>query len=264
MKWLLYYELRKTRQARIILLSVSAVLELIYCLSLLARDRVAIPMSGSLLFIAAAGGTLYLGMDSLLTFHRDLRTDQGYMVFMTPHNCWQILGAKVLQNAISLMLIGGIYIGVIYLDVVMLLNTYDSIQDGWTIVTSFLNDPDAYLAFLKEQGFSGLNFSIDFRDGTLIICAYIVYVCTWLSFISMGYLSDAIAISLVPSRPRVSASVAFGVFILLAYITLWLQTLLPALSHYQTSLLMASGLALGSSIVMYVVTSLLMEWKLSV
>ena len=69
---------------------------------------------------------------------------------------------------------------------------------------------------------------------------------------------------MVPSKPRVSASVAFGVFILLAYLTLWLQTLLPALSHYQTSLLMASALALGSSIVMYVLTSILMEWRLSV
>ena len=264
MKWLLYYELRKTRQARIILFAVSAVLQAIYCISLLAKDRVAIPMSGSLLFIAAAGGTLYLGMDSLLTFHRDLRTDQGYMVFMTPYNCWQILGAKFLQNAISLMLTGAVYVGVIYLDVVMLMNTYQGIHDGWTLATSFLNDPDAYLNFLTEQGFKGLGFSIDFRDGTLIICAYVVYVCTWLSFISMAYLSDVISISLVPSKPRISAFIAFGVFILLSYIILWLQTLLPALSHYQTSLLMASALALGSAIVMYVVTALLMEWKLSV
>ena len=259
-----YYELRKTRQARVVLLGVTAVLQLIFCLSLLTRDTVAIPMSGSLLFITAAGGTLYLGLDSLLTFHRDLRTDQGYMVFMTPHNCWQILGAKMLQNALSLMLIGGIFIGLIYLDVVLMMNTFKSIQSGWTLATGFLNDPNLYLETVLSDLGVRLNFSIDFRDGTLIICAYIVYVCTWLSFISMAYLSDTLAVSLVPSKPRVSVCVAFGVFIVLAYITLWLQTLLPALSHYQTSLLMASGLALGSALVMYVATAILMELRLSV
>lgn len=264
MKWLFYYELRKTRQARVVLLGVTAVLQLIFCLSLLTRDTVAIPMSGSLLFITAAGGTLYLGLDSLLTFHRDLRTDQGYMVFMTPHNCWQILGAKMLQNALSLMLIGGIFIGLIYLDVVLMMNTFKSIQNGWTLATGFLNDPNLYLETVLSDLGVRLNFSIDFRDGTLIICAYVVYVCTWLSFISMAYLSDTLAVSLVPSKPRVSVCVAFGVFIVLAYITLWLQTLLPALSHYQTSLLMASGLALGSALVMYVATAILMELRLSV
>lgn len=249
MKWLLYYELRKTRQSKIVLAGVTGTLEIIFLLALLVRDTVALPMSGFLLFLAGIGGTMYMALESVIVLNRDLRTEQGYMVFMTPNNCWTILGAKTLQNLISLAVAGAVFVGLIYLDMSLAIHRFSAVKGFW------------YSGDLLLQ--SGVDSSLSYSDGTLLICAYVAYVTNWLSLTTMACLSVAIAASVLPGKRR-SGILAFGVFVTLAFLSLWLQTMLPALPHYQTSLLLASAVAVGETVVMYTAGALLMERRLSV
>ena len=249
MKWLLVYELRKTRQSKIILAGLFAVLEVIFLLALWAEDDVAMPMSGMLLILAGLGGTLYLGLESVLVLHRDLRTEQGYMVFMTPHNSWKILGAKTLENLISLAAAGAVFVGLVYLNMTLLLARFGTVRAYWNMGDTLLKQ------YIGED--------LSYRDGTLLICAFVAYVTNWLSMTSMAFLSDIIASRIMPTKRR-SGLLAFAVFVALSFLTLWLQTRLPALPHYQTSLLMASALAAGQTVVMYAAGAGLMQARVSV
>ena len=42
-------------------------------------------------------------MESVNVLHRDLNTKQSYMLFLTPKSSYQILGAKILENGISIV-----------------------------------------------------------------------------------------------------------------------------------------------------------------
>ena len=264
MRWLLRYELRKTRQSKWILLGVSLVIEAFFLLGILADDSVMVGMTYLLMFIAAMGGTLYIGLESVLVLHRDLRQEQGYMIFMTPHSRWAIVGAKMLENLISMFFAAGYFIGVMYLDAALIFRTFRTVNSVWVTGTSLLMDSDAFLRSMTGANSFGLDTHVDLQDGTLIICAFVAYVCTWFSFTSTAYLSDTLSVCMLPNRRRLSAALAFGVFILLSYLTMWRQTALPALPDYRESLLMASGLALAQSAGMYVATALLVDRKLSI
>ncbi len=264
MMWLTRYELRKTRQSKLILLGVCLVMEAFFLIGIMTRDDVMLIMTYMLLFIAAMGGTLYIGLESVLTLHRDLRHEQGYMIFMTPHSCWAILGAKMLENLISMFISAGFFVGLLYLNASLILHTFKGANTVWITATSFLVDPAAFFEALAVDMPMEINIHVDFRDGTMIICAFVAYVCTWLSFTGMAYLADTLAACILPGKKKLSAVLAFGLFIVLAFLTLWMQTSLPMLPDYRHSLLLASGLALAQTAVMYVVTALMMESRLSI
>ncbi len=264
MKWLTYYELRKTRQSKWILLGVSLVMEFFFLIGHWTEDPVMVSMTFFLMVITALGGTLYIGLESVLTLHRDLRSEQGYMIFLTPHSCWAILGAKLLENLISMFMAAAFFTGLVYLNTHLILKTFETANYVWSYGTLFLTDPDFFLSMLPVNFNFHTGIALDLRDGTLIICAFAVYVSTWLSFTAMAYLSDTLAACVLPGKKRLSALLAFALFIGLAYVTLWMQTLLPALWDYRQRLLMASGLALAQTAVMYVVTALSMERQLSI
>ncbi len=244
MRWLLYYELRKTRASKVILGAVMGTLEVVYLLAMLTRDKVAAPMSGILLVIAGAGGTLYLSLESVLALHRDLRTEQGVMVFMTPHGCRKILGAKMLQTLISLAVAGGVFVGLAWLDVTLALHRFSKGMAFWEtgdmLVTQYVNP------------------SLSYRDGTLLMSFFAVYVANWLNITAMAFLADIVAVSVMPGSRR-SGFLAFAVFAVLGFLTLWVQTALPALPRYRQSLLLASGVALAQAAVMYVAGAALMS-----
>ena len=114
MKQLLKYELRKTQAMKLIILGITAAAELAFLIALFVRnsqgntDEIIVAMA-FLLTMIAFGGILLIGIQSVLTLHRDMNTKQGYMLYMTPRNSYQILGAKMLENGISLVLAGAFF-----------------------------------------------------------------------------------------------------------------------------------------------------------
>ena len=116
MSKLLKYEIRKTWALKLIILGVTAVAELAFLIALFLdqENHGFIGLTCVLLFFIAMGGTMLIGVQSVLTLHRDMNTKQGYMLFMTPRNSFQILGEKLLENGLSLALAGGFFFLVIF------------------------------------------------------------------------------------------------------------------------------------------------------
>ena len=130
---LLKYELKKTWALKLIILGITAVAELTYLMILFmdGENSRGFGVTCMLLFFIALGGTILIGVQSVLTLHRDMNTKQGYMLYMTPRNSFQILGAKLLENGLSLALAGGFFFLLGLLDVSLLFSRLGSLEDLW-------------------------------------------------------------------------------------------------------------------------------------
>ena len=82
----------------------------------------------SLLALLAFAGMMIIGIQSIVVLHSDMNTRQGYMLFMTPHSTYAMLGAKVLEITLSLMLTGLFFFGLGVLDVTMLFGKEDKLK----------------------------------------------------------------------------------------------------------------------------------------
>ena len=82
MSKLLKYEFRKTWALKLIILGITAVAELAFLIALFLdqENHGLIGLTCMLLFFIAMGGTMLIGVQSVLTLHRDMNTKQGYML----------------------------------------------------------------------------------------------------------------------------------------------------------------------------------------
>lgn len=245
---LLKYEFLKARATLLILLGVTAAVEVIYLLGVATKDIPTVTLTLILLLFLAIAGTAWVGLECVLTLHRDIRSRQSYMLFMTDRGCFSILGAKLIQTFVCIAAVTGIFVGLGYLDGFVFFRTFNQkALDYWQGGNIFLYE----------------HAGADLRDGTLLTMGLVTYACTWLSYIAAACFADVLANVGLPGK-RLPMIIAFLLFSGIAYIINWTQTLLPALAIYQHSLMLASGLSLLYVGVLYVGTALLMEFRLSV
>ena len=129
MKALLKYEFRKTWAAKAMVLGVTAVAELVFLAGLYIGKNENLTFTGiALLMICASVGIVTIGLQSVLVLHRDMNTKQGYMLYMTPNSCYKTLGAKVIENGLSLLLAGAFFFALASLDVTLLFTRYGQVS----------------------------------------------------------------------------------------------------------------------------------------
>ena len=104
---LIKYEFRKTFLSKLILLAITALAEILFLAGVFLKWDKGLAIGTIGLVMCAVIGIFYIGIESLLVFHRDLNTKQSYMLFMTPKTSYHVLGSKVLENGISIFLAGG-------------------------------------------------------------------------------------------------------------------------------------------------------------
>lgn len=113
MKQLLKYEFRKTRSVKIIVFLAAMIFEALFLIGLPFKSLEKIGMLGMVgLVFTTVFGIFMIGIIGIGNLYTDLNTKQGYMLFMTPRNGYQVIGAKVLENGLSLLL-GGIFFGIL-------------------------------------------------------------------------------------------------------------------------------------------------------
>ena len=106
---LLKYELRKTWMLKLIVLGMTAAAEILFLVGLWTQQERALGLGVLLLSLLAMGSIMVIGLYSLVVLHRDMNTKQSYMLFMTPNSSYKILGAKVLENGLSMLLAGAAF-----------------------------------------------------------------------------------------------------------------------------------------------------------
>ena len=243
---LLKYELRKTLFAKLILLAITVVAEAIF-LAGYWRDHENTLVTGAvLLFIIAVTGIALMGILSLVTLHKDMNTKQGYMLFMTPNSCYKILGAKVIECGLSLLLAGAFFFGLGMLDFDLLLGRREANRQLWEFFTAMLQNIDSRIVL----------------DAPTVSALVFFSLSIWLCIVTTAYLSDVISSSLLNGR-KGNLVITFILFLALTYGLCKVITLASAES-VAMEMVWQGVIALGLSGVMYVITARLMEKYLSV
>ncbi len=243
---LLKYELRKTLFSKLILLGITVIAEAIFLIGYWSKKENTLTIGALLLFFIAISGIALMGLLSLITLHRDMNTKQGYMLFMTPNSCYKILGAKVIECSISLLIAGAFFFALGLLDFNLLLgkDTNRQIWDLFTQMVRSINDT----IILDAPHLSALLFS-------MIAC--------WICTVTIACLSDVICTALLYGK-RGNLVITFVLFIAMNYGISKLLQLVPETIGIIPALIWQGVIALALAGVMYVITARLMEKYLSV
>lgn len=248
---LMKYEMRKTWMTKVILLLITAVAEIGFLIGLYAEKEGTLAASVFILMMLAFGGVLVMGLESILTLHRDMNTRQSYMLFMTPNSCYKILGAKVLECGASILLAGAFYFALGALDVTLILAKSGELDKVWKMLQELLTN------FTVE----GRPIQIDIRTAGAISC---MLLSSWMATITTAYLADVISAALLNGR-KYNGLISFLLFLALNMIVSRVTQLITrGIPDTMTMLFVYSGIALVFSAAMYIATAVIMEKKLSV
>ena len=248
---LIKYELRKTWFTKVILLAVTAVAEAAFLIGLWGNLEDVMASSAVILGFLAVGGVIFMGIESILTLHRDMNTRQSYMLFMTPNSCYKILGAKVLECGASILLAGAFYFALGSLDITLILAKSGQLSRLWELLKEFLT-----------------HFSIDGRpiqiDAATLAAVTFVLLSGWISLVTTAYLADVISAALLNGK-RYNGFISFVLFVLISLLTDWITRRVTGSILNTVPLMIVYGcMNLGFSTLMYVITARIMERRLSV
>ncbi len=248
MKDLMKYEFRKTLAVKLMLLGATALAELLFLFGLWTDKNNPLTVGILLLSMLAFGGIMVIGLASVVTLHRDMNTRQSYMLFMTPNSCYRILGAKVLENGLSILLTGAFFFALAALDITLLFAREGMLADLWETFTSFLSRIDERITL----------------DAPTLMTLTANVLSGWICTVTAACLADVISTALLNGR-RFNGLVSFLGFVVLMWLVGWVQIRATAgISSIRTVFLVDTALAFLFAAAMYVGTAQIMERKLSV
>lgn len=247
MSRLMKYELRKTMFSKLVLLAVVAAAELIYLAGVFLKWDDGLAWGTLGLAFSAVIGIFYIGIESLLILHKDLNTKQSYMLFLTPQNSYQVLGAKVLENGISIFLTGAFFAVLTAVDV--------------SIGILYIGGLEEFLDLLQELAIS-LHIEIaSYTDA--ILMTFFATLASWLLMIVTGYLAIILSATVLAGK-KLSGLVSFLLYVGLVWVSGAVMNLIPEMDNLN----LHAGLVLGVTFVliaiMYLISGWIMERKLSV
>ncbi len=243
---LLRYEFRKTMLAKIIMLAIAGTLELIFVISLLTDSRTLIAFSSLMLLSAATNGITFIGLWSLIVLHRDTNSKQSYMLFMTPNSSFRILGAKVIECALSILLVGACFTALGFLDVALVLNHFKALDD--------------FLSMIRSLG--GEVAKILSMDSGTIILLVLSVLSMYLMMVNIAFFADTLSSALLRGK-KAGFLVTLAFFLAMFIGMIALLNLVPSTFDAKEYLL-RTAIALGVSVAAYLGGALLMDAKLSV
>ena len=248
---LMKYEFRKTWITKLILLGVTAVTEAVYLFGLYNENENALELSVPLLVILAVFGVLVIGLESVLTLHRDMNTKQSYMLFMTPNSSNKILGAKVLECGFSILVTGAFFFALGALDITLLLAKSGTLNQIWEMIQSILNQITIDGRPLTIDAATMATFTFNLLTG-------------WIGVVTTAYLADVVSSALLNGK-KFNGLLSFVLFLALSWLTSWITRQVTAGISATTTMLLVDGLiSLAFAAIMYIVTAQIMERKLSV
>ena len=250
---LMKYEFRKTMFTKLILLGITAVAEAAFLISLYTNKEGSLAASIGILTLLAIGGVLVIGLQSVLTLHHDMNTRQSYMLFMTPNSSYRILGAKVLECGLSILLTGAFYFALGALDISLLFAKEGMLSQLWDTIQEMLR------SFTFSNGQTII--SLDMKGMAVLVFNLL---SGWINTVTTAYLAVTVSAALLNGK-RFNGLVSFVLFLALSWAGGWLERFATqSISSIETMLLVQGGIALAVAAVMYIATAQIMERKLSV
>ena len=248
MKQLMKYEMRKTLTVKLMVLGIAGAAEIVFLLGLILDKENMMGLGAWFLLFLTFAGIMGIGLFSWINLHRDMNTKQAYMLFMTPNSCYKILGAKVLENGLSILLAGAFFFALGILDITLLFNHYGRIAELWDTITRVIASVNENIK-LDAAGLASFAFSM---------------LSGWIAMVTSAYLADVVSTALLAGKKH-NGIVSFIFFVLIDILLTYLQRkLTDGFDAINTQLIVQGVIALVMSCGMYISAAEIMERKLSV
>lgn len=244
---LMKYEFKKQAMTKYVMLILMAIIEVIFLIGLVVKNNenlIAVPMV--IMIMVTIVAIFFVSVESIFTFSNDLKTKASYMLFMTPHSSYTIIGAKLLVSFITLFLTGM---------VLLLINTGNFVLLG-ARMEGFAQVRDVIAMLLKEIWRIEINFYDVFKFILLLLIGFAIFITT--AFVSITISSTVLA------NKRFKGLVSFAVFIALNLVFAWISNNILATDIWSNSyFLISMGINLIFLIATYLGTAWLLEKKIS-
>lgn len=244
---LMKYEFRKTMISKVILLVITAILEVVFLTGVFLERETPLAMGTVGLMLCGIFGIIYIGIESITVFHKDLNTKQSYMLFLTPNSSYKILGAKVLENGLSLLLTGAFYAVLAVVDV--------------SVAILYIGGLEEFLEFFKQMSIS-FQVNINLTAEAFLIM-FFTLLCSWMLTIVTADFAVVLSATVFAGK-KLSGMVSFLIFLGVNAISNKILNILPALNSEYTQFALNISVMFGMSVLIYILAAWIMDKKLSV
>lgn len=250
---LMKYEFRKQAFSKMVILLLVGLIQLLFFVGVVTDKNDVIGTSMGILAVFTFGALFFMAFEAIITFSNDLKQKCSYMLFLTPHTSYSIVGAKVLAAAIQIILAGIAFFLVYSLDIAVLVGKYNQLE----VLKEMINQ------FLTEV----FSLNIQLQD---IIGVVSVIITAWISVITVAFFSITLSTTFLANF-KLKGVVSFLIFIAINYVFGEIVNMglgrvydINNLSNLSMYYMLESLYMLCFTIVTYVGTSWMLEKKVSV
>ena len=207
---LMKYEWKKSIFVKLLLLTLIGVGEVVYLVSLFSGN---IYRSDSILFILSVT-ILSLGLflapivsilQNLSTFQKELNSKEAYMLYLTPHNSFEILGTKYAMNFIEIFFWAFLASVICVVDVLLLTNAFVGlgsyeVREGMQRFVELMLSPETHSTMIQLTLFFLALLAIVLQS-TFLPGKRFGGVITVILYIALNYFSGALLLH-IPFSPK--------------------------------------------------------------
>ena len=197
---LMKYEFKKQNTSKWIILGVGVLLEIIFLLGVVLSKENMMGFGLGFLMVLSFIAVFYVSIESIITFSNDLNRKQSYMLYMTPHSSFTILGAKLLTAFVTVFVTGFAFFGIF-------------LADGAIVVAKFDGVAKLKEMFLQVME-SLLGIHVDVSGVTLMIIA-ILFSC--IGVLTCAYLAITLCTTFLANK-RGKGFISFVIFIIINWV----------------------------------------------
>ena len=250
---LIKYEFRKQLMSKLVVGIVIVALQVLFAIGLIINnaDWGAIGFGGTI--IVAVCSLLYFSFESIVTYSNDLKTKQSYMLFLTPRNMFQVVGAKLVTTVLQIFVYGCALAAIGIGDLFLLCAKQRNVEEFLDILKGFIH------------AFTGVEIRL-----SEVIYVILMLLISWLVFVAMAMFSITLSATLL-SNWKYKGVVSFIIFCVLDWCVVKVADLVTPTEFLESEYLVVNsevwaemGVYAVALALCYVGTSLLLEKKVSV
>ena len=243
---LIKYEFRKSWAMKGIILVITAIFEVLFLIGVFMQKETFLAVGVTLLSMIGVCSVFIIGVFGIYTLSRDLNTKRSYMLFMTPNNSFKILGAKLIENARSIIVVSACFVVLAIADVSILAASYGEFKELFQFINAILGD--AY--YVDSYRFAMIS------EATVV---------NWISTVCLGFFAVIICATLLNGK-KYNGFLSFCIFVGISIILSRVLGLFidEGLDFNATRLVIQIVYYAVVSVILYFTSAWLMDNKLSV
>jgi len=197
---LIKYELRKQWFSKLFMLIVMGILELTFLFNLFRDKKDALGITIGIMTLFSFAAIMFVSFECIMTYSKDLKTKQSYMLFLTPNSTYKIVGAKVITSVAQIGITAAIMVSVVFLNISVVLLRYQEIEKMIDMIQKLMRDV--------------MGLDVDYG---LVLFAIVAFLLEWISKVIMGMLAITLSATFL-SNTKGKGIVSLIIFFVLNYL----------------------------------------------